>query len=106
MHMYARCGGLVSARTIFDEMRASHEISSATWNVIIAGYGTDGQAEKALELLSYMKKEGSPNEITITNVLNSLSHAGLVDEALRLLSSMKVEYGISPSVAHYGAVID
>ncbi|PHU21871.1 Pentatricopeptide repeat-containing protein [Capsicum chinense] len=47
-----------------------------------------------------------PNWITFVAVLYACSHAGLVDEAQPIFSSMVNEYNITPKLEHYGCMVD
>uniref|UniRef100_A0A8I6Y2D6 Pentatricopeptide repeat-containing protein n=1 Tax=Hordeum vulgare subsp. vulgare TaxID=112509 RepID=A0A8I6Y2D6_HORVV len=69
MHMYARCGHVLSSREIFDKMAAKDVIS---WNTMIMGYAIHGQGRSALEMFSEMKRNGlQPNGSTFVSVLTA-----------------------------------
>jgi pentatricopeptide repeat protein len=54
-----------------------------------------------------MEKIGpKPNEVTFIGVLTACNHKNLLDEALRLFGIMIEKYGITPSIEHYGCVVD
>ena len=104
LNMYSKCGSMNEAQSIFDTMQSKDIIS---WNAMIAGYGQNGDARKALELFKEMEMQMvQPNSITFVALLNSFSHVGLVDEALQYFNYMKDKYGIQPDVSHYNCVID
>lgn len=102
--MYAKCGEIHMARKLFDMIDDRHVI---TWNAMIDGYGTHGLGKAALDLFDKMQKGTvEPNDITFLCVISACSHSGLVDEGLRYFKSMKQDYGLVPSMDHYGAMVD
>lgn len=102
--MYAKCGAIETARKLFDVMEERHVI---TWNAMIDGYGTHGLGKEALDLFSEMQR-GSirPNDTTFLTVISACSHSGFVEEGLDYFEIMKEEYGLEPSMDHYGAMVD
>lgn len=104
MHMYARCGDVVSSRKIFDKMAGKDVIS---WNTIIMGYAIHGQGKIALEMFSEMKSNGlQPNESTFVSVLTACSVSGMADEGWIQFNLMQRDYGIIPQIEHYGCMTD
>ncbi|KAM3248993.1 hypothetical protein P3L10_010762 [Capsicum annuum] len=70
---------------------------------MISAYAIHGEADQALMLFRQMKE---PNWITFVAVLYACSHAGLVDEAQQIFSSVVNEYNITPKLEHYGCMVD
>uniref|UniRef100_A0ACD5WS23 Uncharacterized protein n=1 Tax=Avena sativa TaxID=4498 RepID=A0ACD5WS23_AVESA len=104
MHMYARCGDVVSSREIFEKMTGKDVIS---WNTMIMGYAIHGQGRTALEMFCEMKCNGvQPNESTFVSVLTACSVSGLADEGWMQFNSMQHEYGMIPHIEHYGCMTD
>lgn len=102
--MYAKCGCLGSARGIFETMKEKNVIS---WSAMIAAYGYHGQGRKALDLFPMMSSSGIlPNKITFVSLLYACSHAGLVEDGLRIFSLMQNDYGLEPDVQHYTSMVD
>lgn len=102
--MYAKCGAIHTARKIFDMMRDRHV---TTWNAMIDGYGTHGHGKDAIDLFYKMQKGVvKPNDVTFLCVFSACSHSGLVEEGLHLFTIMKRDYGLEPSMDHYGAMVD
>ncbi|KAE8767423.1 pentatricopeptide repeat-containing protein [Hordeum vulgare] len=83
MHMYARCGHVLSSRKIFDKMAAKDVISL---NTMIMGYAIHGQGRSALEMFSEMKR--------------------LTDEGWTQFNLMQRDYGVIPQIEHYGCMTD
>ncbi|CAA7406681.1 unnamed protein product [Spirodela intermedia] len=104
INMYAKCGEIEAAFSMFDEM--PHK-DVRTWSVMIGGLAIHGHAREALLLFTEMKTMGvTPDSVTFTGVLSACSHAGLVREGLRILEEMKTIHGVSPTIEHYGCAVD
>ncbi|KAL5547133.1 hypothetical protein UlMin_006820 [Ulmus minor] len=102
--MYAKCGAIKTARKLFDAMDERHV---TTWNAMIDGYGTHGLGKASVDLFNEMQKGMiKPNDITFLCVISACSHSGLVEEGLRVFTSMKKDYGLEPAMDHYGAMVD
>ncbi|KAF8408156.1 hypothetical protein HHK36_007298 [Tetracentron sinense] len=102
--MYAKCGSLDKALSVFDGMIKRDVVS---WNAMLQGLSMHGRGERALELFSRMKREGvSPDRVTFIGVLCACTHVGLIDEGHQYFSTMERDYGVVPQVEHYGCMID
>ncbi|XP_026386923.1 putative pentatricopeptide repeat-containing protein At3g23330 [Papaver somniferum] len=102
--MYAKCGNIRIARSIFDKMDSPDMVS---WTAMIMGYALHGHANEALLLFHKMKMENvRPNYVAFVAALTACSHGGLVDEARMLFNCMTEDYGICPGLEHYAAVAD
>ncbi|CAD5179420.1 unnamed protein product [Musa acuminata subsp. malaccensis] len=102
--MYAKCGNMVSASTVFDRMPERDLVS---WNSVVSGFAQNGHGKQSLDVFERMVKAGvKPNHVTFLGVLSACSHAGLASEGCRMLSVMEKEHGICPRAEHYGALID
>lgn len=74
---------------------------------MIQAYGIHGDAKEALQLFADMLRHRvSPDEITFVCLMNACSHAGLVDQAWNIFSSMKTQFGIEPNTSHQACMID
>ncbi|XP_023529642.1 pentatricopeptide repeat-containing protein At1g62260, mitochondrial isoform X1 [Cucurbita pepo subsp. pepo] len=103
--MYSRCGAIVEARTVFDEMNLQRDVIS--WNAMIGAYASHGFATEALQLFDLMKQcNVQPSYITFISVLNACAHAGLIEEGRREFNSMVNAHGIEPRVEHYAVLVD
>ncbi|KAL4181963.1 hypothetical protein AMTRI_Chr12g273640 [Amborella trichopoda] len=102
--MYSKCGCVSEALTVFDKMAQKNVIS---WNSMISGYANNGLGQEALDLFSKMRQAHvKPNGPTFIGVLSACSHTGLVSEGLECYELMNQVYGISPTVKHYGCMVD
>ncbi|XP_022765896.1 putative pentatricopeptide repeat-containing protein At5g09950 [Durio zibethinus] len=100
---YGKCGCLVDARELFDEMP---ERDGGSWNSMIMAYARNGFHEKALCLFSEMSREGIlPNEISFACVLGS---CGVVLELglSRQVHAMVVKYGYCKNVILGSSIVD
>ncbi|KAL9144132.1 hypothetical protein ABFS82_14G277600 [Erythranthe guttata] len=100
--MYAKCGAVEKAYTVFEGMNCSKSI--ITWNTMIMGFAMDGNGVKALQLFNRMAWP-MPDGVTYLAALCACNHTGLVDEGVRLFELMD-KNGVSKNVKHYGSVVD
>lgn len=102
--MYARCGVVEAAHSLFLTMPY---VDSVSWNAMIAALGQHGHGAQALKLFEEMLGEQiAPDRITFLTILSACTHAGLVEEGHRLFNSMCEKFGISPGEDHYARYID
>ncbi|KAI3888858.1 hypothetical protein MKX03_036042 [Papaver bracteatum] len=102
--MYAKCGSLVEAREIFDQMRNRDIV---TWTSLISAYGMSGQGRDAVDLFSKMLNSGLiPDQIAFVSVLSACSHSGLLTEGRHYYKVMTDEYKIVPRIEHYSCMVD
>lgn len=104
IHMYSKCGCIESALRVFNSI-SRRKIGH--WTAVIVGLGTHGMAAEALDLFMEMQKSGGkPNDITLIGVLNACSHGGEVDKGRHYFKEMIRKYGITPTIEHYGCMVD
>ncbi|KAG9456663.1 hypothetical protein H6P81_001171 [Aristolochia fimbriata] len=104
LDMYVKTGDTNSALRVFDGLGQK---DVKTWTSMITGFGMHGHGKEALQLFKDMVRDGvMPDYITYIGVLFSCSHAGLVEEGRQHFNSMRKEYGITPSIEHYGCMVD
>ncbi|XP_074268646.1 pentatricopeptide repeat-containing protein At5g15300 [Silene latifolia] len=102
--MYAKCGKIGVALQVFQSMKEK-DISS--WNSILGGLASHGYATEAVELFQQMKGEKIwCDGITFIAVLTACSHTGNVEQGRNYFKLMMDEYGIEPSIQHYGCMVD
>jgi pentatricopeptide repeat protein len=76
--MYAKCGTLEDAWSVFNKMPAQNVV---TWTTMILGHMQCGQGQKALGLFQEMKQEGAdPNSVTFVGVLNACASVLALEE--------------------------
>ncbi|KAJ8617121.1 hypothetical protein MRB53_013307 [Persea americana] len=101
---YVKCGCVESARQVFDKMPVKDVMA---WSGIIVGLSINGHSDSALTLFAEMERSKTkPNAITFIGVLSACNHGGLVDKGWDYFKVMSNVYGISPSIEHYGCMVD
>ncbi|KAM7470656.1 hypothetical protein LguiA_008839 [Lonicera macranthoides] len=102
--MYAKCGELISARRVFDEVPARNQI---TWSAMMAGYGIHGNSGEVFGLFNRMVDSGVlPDEVTFTAVLTSCSHGGFTDKGREYFEMMQRRFCLRPGLEHYTCMVD
>ncbi|XP_058089731.1 putative pentatricopeptide repeat-containing protein At3g13770, mitochondrial [Magnolia sinica] len=102
--MYAKCGCLSDLSRVFTNMP---DWNLVTWTTLISCYGVHGKGEESLILFEKMIVYGfKPNSVTITAVLASCSHMGLIDQGQKIFDSMHLDHGVEPNVEHYACMVD
>jgi pentatricopeptide repeat protein len=80
--MYAKCGSIEDAQSVFNKMSTHNAV---TWNAMLAGYAIHGHAKQAFEHFEPMCEEGvEMGVVTFVSLQSTCSHAGLVDEGAGL----------------------
>ncbi|XP_020599301.1 pentatricopeptide repeat-containing protein At5g66520-like [Phalaenopsis equestris] len=104
LDFYAKCGFIEKAREVFDKM---HGKDVTTWSAMIAGLAMNGNSHFAVQFFSEMlKSKVQPNAVTFIGLLTACNHGGLVDEGITYFKDMVAIHGISPSIEHYGCMVD
>lgn len=106
LDMYAKCGKVLHARSLFDGICEKDVIS---WTCMIDAYGRNGQGREAVELFQEMREDGSkvlPNSVTFLSVLSACGHSGLVEEGKKCFKLLREKYGLEPDLEHYACYID
>ncbi|KHG20100.1 Pentatricopeptide repeat-containing -like protein [Gossypium arboreum] len=102
--MYAKCGYIDSALSIFRLMSVKNVL---TWTAMGTGLAVHGRGKEALELLDAMEGSGiKPNPVTFTTLFSACCHTGLVEEGLHLFHNMRSRFGLEPQIQHYGCIVD
>ena len=75
--MYAKCGSLIEARKLFDELKIRNVV---TWNALISAYTQHGLDGESLQCFKHMQEDGiSPNAVTFICVLKACSRIGFLE---------------------------
>ncbi|XP_058095166.1 putative pentatricopeptide repeat-containing protein At1g10330 [Magnolia sinica] len=102
--MYGKSSCLGYAWKVFREMT---ERGVCTWNAIISSLASNSRELEALDEFEKMRLEGmQPNGVTYVGLLTACARAGLVELGLEWFNSMSQDYGIVPTMEHYGCVVD
>ncbi|KAM5550427.1 putative pentatricopeptide repeat-containing protein [Rosa sericea] len=104
LDMYAKCGAIVCAYKLF---QSSLHKDLVMFTAMIGGFAMHGMGEEALGVFSHMPELGiKPDNVIITAVLSACSHAGLVNEGLKIFYTIEAVYGVKPTVEQYACVVD
>ncbi|XP_022929205.1 pentatricopeptide repeat-containing protein At5g66500, mitochondrial isoform X2 [Cucurbita moschata] len=106
LDMYAKCGKILNARIVFDEMRHRDVVS---WSSMIQAYGSHGDGLKAFELFKMMLDGRTgvlPNSVTFLSVLSACGHSGLVEQGQECFYLAKERYSSYLAPEHYACFID
>ena len=80
--MYARCGLLVKAQKVLEEL---HDQNVITWNALISGYTQHDECHEALNCLHRMQIVGiCPNMITFICILRACGHMGALNKGKQI----------------------
>lgn len=86
--MYAKCGAINEALSLFREVSARKK-DVLIWNAMIGGFATHGLTMEALDLYGQMQETGiKPDEITYLCLLSACAHRGLVNEGWKYFHSI------------------
>ncbi|PKU71452.1 pentatricopeptide repeat-containing protein OGR1, mitochondrial-like [Dendrobium catenatum] len=99
--MYAKCGDISRALSLFRSLDSKTLVS---WNAAIMTLALHGRGRDALQLFDEMLSSTpiEPDAITYLAVLCGCTHAGLVEDGLRIFHSIR----IPRTVKHYGTIVD
>ncbi|KAL6525594.1 hypothetical protein OROHE_015901 [Orobanche hederae] len=104
LDMYAKCGAVKEAVSVFNQLPTKDLVS---WTSMIVAYGSHGQAFKALKVFEQMLQQDiRPDRVTFLAVISACSHAGLVNEGRNCFDLMVNEYKIRPTTAEYSSLVD
>ncbi|KAE9447117.1 hypothetical protein C3L33_20974, partial [Rhododendron williamsianum] len=102
--MYSKCGNLVKAREVFDQMLTKDVVSI---NAMIMGLASNGKGEDALRLFSKVKDFGlRPDAGTFIGVLCACCHSGLLENGRQIFLEMSQGFSVPPKLEHYACYID
>ncbi|KAK4841145.1 hypothetical protein QYF36_027102 [Acer negundo] len=96
LDLYAKCGSIGTACKIF---QSNPQKDLVMFTAMVGGYAMHGRGEEALRVFSHMLELGVElDHVAITAVLSACSHAGLVDEGLKIFYSIEKIHGIKPTM--------
>lgn len=102
--LYGKCGRLNDAMSLFYEVPRR---SAIPWNAIICCQGIHGEGLTCIQLFRDMLDKGvQPDHVTFLSLLVACSHSGLVDQGEWCFKLMQQEFGLKPSLRHYGCMVD
>ncbi|ESQ36443.1 hypothetical protein EUTSA_v10007007mg [Eutrema salsugineum] len=102
--MYAKCGEVDCAATVFSNMRHKDILS---WTAMIQGWALHGRFQESILCFRQMLFSGEkPDEVVFLAVLTACLNAGEVDLGINFFDSMRLDYAIEPTLKHYVLVVD
>ncbi|XP_061373345.1 pentatricopeptide repeat-containing protein At1g43980, mitochondrial [Gastrolobium bilobum] len=102
--MYAKFGFIDDALNIFNEMKMKDLVS---WNTIMMGLTYNGKVSVTMDLFKELIRECmSPDRITLAAVLLACNYGNLIDEGVKIFSSMEKEFGVKPGEEHCAYVVE
>ncbi|KAI3687234.1 hypothetical protein L1987_80928 [Smallanthus sonchifolius] len=102
--MYCKSGSLELGKNVFSKMPRKDVFS---WTSLVSGLALHGEGRSAVEIFNDMVLNGlSPNDVTFLSVLSACGHGGLVKEGQVLFDKMVHNYGLKPTIKHYGCMVD
>ncbi|XP_059067682.1 pentatricopeptide repeat-containing protein At3g29230 [Cryptomeria japonica] len=103
IRMYARCGSLVDAREVFDQMIERDVFS---WNIIIAAYRRYGFPQEALALFHQLRRTGiQADQFTFASILPTCAKLSAFKEGVEIHQSI-IEGGFPSDVVVTSALVD
>ncbi|OUZ99083.1 Pentatricopeptide repeat [Macleaya cordata] len=105
LHMYAEFGSIDCAEKQFQRVEEKNVVA---WTAMITAYAKHGRCEDCFRLFGEMQLQGGviPNHLTFMGVLTACTHAGLVEQAKDYFNCMTQDYGLTPDMYHYAAMVD
>ncbi|KAF5773421.1 putative tetratricopeptide-like helical domain superfamily, DYW domain-containing protein [Helianthus annuus] len=88
LDIYCKCGSLVDARKVFDEMP---ERDLCSWNTMVSGYAKAGRLKDARNLFDEMPER---DNFSWTAIISGYVRHGCPNEALRLCRAMLKDYNV------------
>ncbi|MCO5550701.1 hypothetical protein L7F22_004191 [Adiantum nelumboides] len=102
--MYGKCGSMVEALQVFNEMPTQ---SIVQWNTIITSYARHVECKFVFSVFNEMrKKDVQPDALTFSSILFACSHGGFMREGQMYYESMVNDYGMTPQVRHDSCLVD
>eukprot|EP01018_Ginkgo_biloba_P026026 Gb_12004 [translate_table: standard] len=103
VNMYIKCGSLVDARRVFDDMFVKDAFS---WTVMIAAYSRHGLAKEALALFHQMQHTSiQPNQFTFASVLPACANLAALEQGIKIHEEI-IKSGCESDVFVESALVD
>ncbi|KAF9597317.1 hypothetical protein IFM89_017177 [Coptis chinensis] len=103
LDLYMKCGKLVFARQVFDQI-SNKDVAS--WNTMILGYGMQGEVNVAINLFEAMRDvDVKCDLVSYIAILSVCSHGGLVEKGIKYFEEM-LSQDLKPTSVHYACMVD
>eukprot|EP01018_Ginkgo_biloba_P033709 Gb_29557 [translate_table: standard] len=101
--MYAKCGTVVDARRVLDQMQKRNVVS---WTAMISGYAQNGHVDEALTMFYQMQREGiQPNQFTFASVLPVCANLAALEQGEKFHEEI-IRIGFQSNVFVGNALVD
>jgi pentatricopeptide repeat protein len=102
-NMYTKCGSLVDARRVFDEMR---ERDVCSWTIMISAYARHEPHLEALAFFRRMKQDGlEPNHFTFSSLLPACASLASLEVGVEIHEEI-IRGGFDSNVSVASALVD
>ncbi|KAI5072845.1 hypothetical protein GOP47_0012951 [Adiantum capillus-veneris] len=102
--MYAKCGALVKAHAVLEELPVQ---DAFCWSALIVGYVQQGQGEQALDCFVKMQHKGlSPDAVTFSCILEACGSVGAVDKGEQIHNEIARQGLLENDVVLGNALVD
>ncbi|KAG1342452.1 pentatricopeptide repeat-containing protein, mitochondrial [Cocos nucifera] len=103
LDMYSKCGLMVDAYQLFENMPQRNLTS---WDTMLMGLSNNGLGEDAIDLFSEFNQKGlRPDGQMFVTIFAACGILGAVDEGMLHFESMQKDFGISPVMEHYVSIV-
>ncbi|GFQ07580.1 pentatricopeptide repeat-containing protein at4g32450 mitochondrial [Phtheirospermum japonicum] len=104
LEMYSKCGSMIDAFRVFDQMPKRNLTS---WDIMISWLAKNGHGEESIELFTEFKKSGlKPDGQMFVGVFYACGVVCDTTEGLLHFESMMKDYEIAPTMDHYVSIVD
>ncbi|GFP81927.1 pentatricopeptide repeat-containing protein at4g32450 mitochondrial [Phtheirospermum japonicum] len=104
LEMYSKCGSMIDAFRVFDQMPKRNLTS---WDIMISWLAKNGHGEESIELFTEFKKSGlKPDGQMFIGVFYACGVVCDTTEGLLHFESMMKDYEIVPTMDHYVSIVD
>ncbi|KAH6761062.1 Pentatricopeptide repeat superfamily protein [Perilla frutescens var. frutescens] len=101
--MYAKCGALLKARKLFEQIKNRDNVS---WNAIIVGYVQEEDEEEAFCMFHRMMSEGiAPDEVSLASILSGVANLKDLFKGMQVHCFM-LKYGLEKAMYAGSSLID
>lgn len=101
--MYAKCGALLNARNLFEQIKNRDNVS---WNAIIVGYVQEEKEEEAFGMFRRMISTGiAPDEVSLASILSAVANLKDLCKGMQL-HCFVLKYGLEKAMYAGSSLVD
>ncbi|XP_031268835.1 pentatricopeptide repeat-containing protein At4g21065-like [Pistacia vera] len=103
LDMFIKCGRMEIATELFEEIEYKDVVM---WNMMVSGYASRGDFDKALTCVKDMKLDGVlPDQVTWNSIITGYAQSGRLKEASKWFSQMNDSKDFKPNLVSWTALI-